>query len=131
MCHYTYSPFKFVLSQAPSLKGGSNYVKSVTLNFKDVAGLMMSHESRAEADLELLQRPRWRTILDPLIIFTKSSILDVAAALDPPLAKIYSCQKYRSKVKDHNSYRTITWNERQYLKTLTLKLWYFFPSFSK
>ena len=38
---------------------------------------------RAEADLGLLQHPR-----KPLTIITKHSILDVAAALDPPLESL-------------------------------------------
>ena len=44
----------------------------------------------AEADLGLLQHPRWSALIivngwKPLTIITKRSILDVAAALDPPL----------------------------------------------
>ena len=38
---------------------------------------------RSEADLGLLQHPRWS--FQPLTIITKRSILDVAAVLGPPL----------------------------------------------
>ena len=42
----------------------------------------------SEADLGLLQHPRWSALglqLTALTIITKRSILGVAAALDPPL----------------------------------------------
>ena len=48
-----------------------------------------------DADLELLQHPRWSAFViivegwKPLIIIKKCSILDVEAVLDPPLIANY------------------------------------------
>ena len=39
----------------------------------------------AEADLQILQHPRWSALQKSLTIITKHSILDVAVVLDPPL----------------------------------------------
>ena len=50
----------------------------------------------AEADLGLLQHPRWSSFViivngfQPLTIITKSSILDVAAVLNPPLSSEFA-----------------------------------------
>ena len=62
----------------------------------------------AEADLGLLQQPRWSALW-----YTKRSILDVAAVLDPPLNISYNIKrlnlKYLSakKKRSENSYQDI------------------------
>ena len=51
--------------------------KGFLINFTKFAG------KHPEADLGLLQHPRWS--FQPLTIITKCAILDIAAVLDPPL----------------------------------------------
>ena len=60
------------------LSKSTSHILSVPLNLE------------SETDLGLLQHPRWSTLIivngfQPLTIITKHSILDIAAALDPPL----------------------------------------------
>ena len=60
----------------------------------------------SETDLRLLQHPRWRW--NPLTIIRKSSILDVAAVLDPPLILRDASSLINSFVC-RNKYRTWLW----------------------
>ena len=50
-----------------------------------------------EANLRLLQHPRW-SALEPLTIITKRSILDVAAVLDPHLVSNIETEIYGVKI---------------------------------
>ena len=48
-----------------------------------------------EVDIGLLQHPRWSTLWwKPLTIITKSSILDAAAVIDPPMRYITDVQVF-------------------------------------